>query len=173
LLTYLNERSINIDIARLHCKEVHYCVNGKPYFAVGFRNDNGGYELRNRYFKGCTSKDITTIKAGNNTAQLFEGFMDYLSFLTMKNWQQSKADVIILNSLTNLAKAKNSLTGYGSIAIFLDNDEAGKRAVQELKSYYPNVTDQSEFYAKHKDPNEYLCSKKQLHKKQVRKGFKL
>jgi hypothetical protein len=91
----------------------------------------------------------------------------------MKNWQQAKADVIVLNSLSNLAKVKNSLTEYGSIATFLDNDEAGKRAVQELKSCYPNVTDQSEFYAKHKDLNEYLCSKKLLPRKQVRKGFKL
>ena len=172
LLTYLNERSINIDIARLHCKEVHYSVNGKPYFAVGFRNDAGGYELRNKYFKGCTSKDITTAKIGNTTCQIFEGFMDYLSFLTIKNWQQSKADVIVLNSLTNLAKVKKALTAYGSIATFLDNDEARKRAVQELKSCYPNVTDQSEFYVKHKDLNEYLCSKKQLPQKQVRKGFK-
>jgi hypothetical protein len=175
LLAYLNERSVNIDIARLHCKEVHYSINGKPYFAIGFRNDTGGYELRNRYFKGCTSKDTTTIKAGsnNNTCQLFEGFIDYLSFLTMKNWQQPKADVIVLNSLSNLAKIKSSLTGYGSITTLLDNDEAGKRAVQKLKSCYPNVTDQSEFYAKHKDLNEYLCSKKQLPQKQVRKGFKL
>ncbi|GHU59930.1 DNA primase [Bacteroidia bacterium] len=175
LLAYLNERSINIDIAQLYCKEIHYSVNDKPYFAVGFRNDNEGYELRNRYFKGCTSKDTTTIKAGsnNNTCQLFEGFMDYFSFLTMKNWQQSKADVIVLNSLTNLVKIKNALTVYESIATFLDNDEAGKRAVQELKSCYPNVTDQSEFYARHKDLNEYLCSKKQLPQKQIRKGFKL
>ena len=175
LLAYLHERSINTDIAILNCHEVHYSVNGKPYFAVGFRNDAGGYELRNKYFKGCTSKDTSTIKAGsnNNTCQLFEGFMDYLSFLTMKNWQQPKADVIVLNSLTNLAKIKSYLTGYVSIATFLDNDEAGKQAVRELKSCYPNITDQSEFYAKHKDLNEYLCSKKLLPKKQVRKGFKL
>jgi hypothetical protein len=169
LLTYLNERSINIDIALLYCREVYYSVNDKPYFGVVFRNYNGGYELWNRYFKGCTSKDVRTIKAGNNnnTCQLFEGFMDYLSFLTIKNWQKSEADVIVLNSLTNLSKIKNTLTAYGSIATFLDNDEAGKRAVQELKSCYPNVTDQSEFYAKHKDLNEYLCSKKQLSQKQV------
>ena len=90
--------------------------------------------------------------------------MNYLSFLTMKNWQQSKADVIVLNSLTNLVKVKNVLTAYGGIATFLDNDEAGTRAVQELKSCYPNLTDQSEFYAKHKDLNDYLCSKKLLPK---------
>ncbi len=174
LIGYLRERCIDIEIAQLHCQEVHYSVNGKPYFAVGFRNDNGGYELRNKYFKGCTSKDTTTIKAGNNdTCQLFEGFMDYLSFLTMKNWQQSKTDVIVLNSLSNLAKVKNTLTAYSSIVAFLDNDEAGKRAVQELKSCYPNVIDQSGCYAKHKDLNDCLCGKKLLPKKQVRKGFKL
>jgi hypothetical protein len=173
LLGYLRERSINIEIAKLHCQEVHYSVNGKPYFAVGFRNDTGGYELRNKYFKGCTSKDVTTVKAGSNTCQLFEGFMDYLSFLTVKNWQQSKADVIVLNSLSNLVKVKNILTAYGSIATFLDNDEAGKRAVQELKSCYRNVTDQSEFYAKHKDLNDYLGNKRLLPPKQVRKGFRL
>jgi hypothetical protein len=173
LLSYLTERCINIDIAKLHCQEVHYSVNEKPYFAVGFRNDAGGYELRNKYFKGCTSKDVTTVKAGSNTCQLFEGFMDYLSFLTVKNWQQSKADVIVLNSLSNLVKVKNTLTAYGSIATFLDNDEAGKRVVLELKSCYRNVTDHSEFYAKHKDLNDYLGYKKLLPEKQVRKSFRL
>jgi len=174
LFGYLRERCINIEIARLHCREIHYSVNDKPYFAVGFRNDSGGYELRNKYFKGCTSKDITSVKSdnNNNTCQLFEGFMDYLSFLTMKNWQQSKADVIVLNSLTNLVKVKNSLTAYGSIATFLDNDEAGKRAVQELKSCYPNATDQSEFYAKHKDLNDYLCGKKLIPEKKKSKGIR-
>jgi hypothetical protein len=173
LLSYLSGRCINIDIAKLHCHEVHYSVNGKPYFAVGFRNDAGSYELRNKYFKGCTSKDITSVKIGSNTCQLFEGFMDYLSFLTIKNWQQSKADVIVLNSLSNLVKVKAILTTYESIATFLDNDEAGKRAVQELKSCYRSVTDQSEYYAKHKDLNDYLSNKKLLLEKQVRKDFKL
>jgi hypothetical protein len=177
LLTYLRERRINIDIAKLHCQEVHYSVNSKPYFAVGFRNDAGSYELRNKYFKGCTSKDVTTVKAGSHTCQVFEGFMDYLSFLTIKNWQQSKADVIVLNSLSNLVKVKNALTAYGSVATFLDNDEAGKRAVQELKNCC-NVSDQAEFYAKYKDLNEYLNSKKLLPEKQVvekqkRRGLKM
>jgi hypothetical protein len=60
LIEYLNERRISIGIARIHCSEVHYSVNSKPYYAVGFRNDKGGYELRSKYFKGCTSKDITS-----------------------------------------------------------------------------------------------------------------
>jgi DNA primase len=174
LLDYLHERCVNIDIARLHCQEIHYRANGKPYFAIGFGNDAGGYKLRNKYFKGCTSKDVTSVKTGSDTCQLFEGFMDYLSFLTMKNLQQSKDDVIVLNSLSNLPKIKQSLTTYSKIATFLDNDDAGKRAVLELKSVCKQLTDHSEFYAKHKDLNDYLMNKKSLLKKPpVRKGFKL
>ena len=35
LIEYMNERRISIDIARIHCSEVHYSVNKKPYYAVG------------------------------------------------------------------------------------------------------------------------------------------
>ncbi|MCC8089179.1 MAG: hypothetical protein LIO79_07950 [Rikenellaceae bacterium] len=45
LITYLKERGINVDIAKVHCPEVHYSVAGKPYFAIGFRNDERVYEL--------------------------------------------------------------------------------------------------------------------------------
>ena len=46
LLDYLRERSINTDIAKQYCSEIHYSIADKPYFAVGFRNDAGGWELR-------------------------------------------------------------------------------------------------------------------------------
>ncbi|MDL2277400.1 toprim domain-containing protein [Parabacteroides sp. OttesenSCG-928-G07] len=159
LMDYLRERKINIDIARLHCKEINYSVNDKPYFAIGFKNDAGGYELRSKYFKGCTSKDITLHTSGQNSCQLFEGFMDYLSFLTMKNRQHSPVDAIVLNSLANLPKIENTLAGYKSVALFLDNDEAGKRAVQSLHSVCKEVIDQSAHYTEHKDLNDYLCNR--------------
>ena len=35
----------------------------KPHIALGFKNDSGGYELRNEFFKGSNSpKDVTTFK---------------------------------------------------------------------------------------------------------------
>jgi hypothetical protein len=176
LIDYLRERRINIDITKLHCKEINYSVNGKSYYAIGFPNDAGGYELRSKYFKGCTSKDITSQKNGQDSCQLFEGFMDYLSFLTMKNWQQSPVDVLVLNSLTNLPKITNTLAGYKSVALFLDNDEAGKRAVQNLSSVCKEVIDQSVHYASHKDLNEYLCNRsvpKQAAKKKSGRGLKM
>jgi hypothetical protein len=41
-------------------------VDGRNYFAIGFPNRSGGYEIRNAYFKGCISpKDISVISKGN------------------------------------------------------------------------------------------------------------
>lgn len=176
LIDYLCERRINIDIAKFHCKEIDYSVNGKPYFAIGFRNDAGGYELRSKYFKGCTSKAITSHTFKQSSCQLFEGFMGYLSFLTMKNWQRSPIDAIVLNSLANLPKVENILTGYKSVALFLDNDEAGKRAVQNLRSVCKEVLDMSTHYGKHKDLNDYLCNRsapKQAIKRKPGGGMKM
>jgi hypothetical protein len=169
LIDYLNERRINIDIARIHCQEVHYSVNDKPYFAVGFQNDKGGYELRSKFFKGCTSKDITSVKQNKNHCVLFEGFMDYLSFLILQKQQNAPVDVIVLNSLTNLPKVNSSLTAYKGIWTFFDNDQTGKKAVQELQSICSNVNDLSYFYSGCKDLNEYLCQK---HKPQMRQTQK-
>jgi len=169
LIDYLNERRININIARIHCQEVHYSVNDKPYYAVGFKNDKGGYELRSKYFKGCSSKDITSLKQNKNHCVLFEGFMDYLSLLTIQKQQNVPVDVIVLNSLTNLPKVNSSLTAYKGIWTFFDNDQAGKKAVQELKSTYSTINDLSYFYSGSKDLNEYLCHKVKPQMKQAQK----
>lgn len=176
LLDYLRERRISIEIAKFHCKEINYSVNDKQYFAIGFRNDSDGYELRSKYFKGCTSKDITSHTFGQSRCQVFEGFMDFLSFLTMKNRQHSPIDAIVLNSLANLPKVEKILTGYNLVSLFLDNDEAGKRAVQSLRSVHNGIIDQSTLYANHKDLNDYLCSRgasQQAEKKKPGRGLKM
>ena len=87
LLSYLRQRGINTELAKRECYEVRYQTDGKPYFAVGFPNRSGGYEIRNKLFKGCIApKDITHIRQEQpkETCYLFEGFMDYLSFLTLR-----------------------------------------------------------------------------------------
>lgn len=91
LMRYLQERGISPGTAAPYVQEMYYRIGGKPYFALAFRNDSGGYELRNPRFKGSTSKDITHIRQKGeqrDTCFVFEGFMDYLSFLTI---QQQKS----------------------------------------------------------------------------------
>ena len=80
LLGYLEERGINAHVAIPNCEEVRYRVRGKRYYAIGFRNEAGGLELRNRFFKGCIPpKDISLKHNGSDVCAIFEGFMDYLS----------------------------------------------------------------------------------------------
>lgn len=160
LLDYLKERGINLDIAQVHCSEIHYHVGDNPYFAVGFRNDAEGWELRNRYFKGSTTpKNITTINNNSDAVMVFEGFIDFLSYLSLKQNASPRIDSAILNSLANLPKAIPFLQTHRTIHAFLDNDEAGKRAVQCLSPVCKEVIDQSVFYRNHKDLNDYWRDK--------------
>lgn len=172
LIAYLNERCINVEVARQQCREVHYSINGKHYFAIGFPNNSDGYELRNRYFKGCTSKDITNIEIGGNACLVFEGFMDALSFLTMKRINQFRQNVVVLNSVANFPKAETYLRSQEEVYTFLDNDDAGKQATTKLSSVCNSLSDQSGFYAKYKDLNAYLCGELSKRKKHQSKGLR-
>jgi DNA primase len=165
LLGYLSERKIDIDAAREQCSEIHYMAGGKAYFAIGFANDACGYELRNKYFKGCISpKGTTTINKDTDTCVVFEGFMDYLSYLTLKHQQNPQTNIVVLNSIVLLNKPMDFLRGHTSVHLCLDNDDAGKQVVEKIKNTCGNVTDQSVFYKNHKDLNEFIVKKNETHK---------
>lgn len=173
LLAYLTERGIDLAAARAHCSEVHYYVVDKSYFAVGFRNDAGGWELRNRYFKGCTSKALTTRRGDYPTCLVFEGFMDYLSFLTLKHNSTPPHNIVVLNSVTNLAKAVPFIASHEQVYAYLDNDEAGRKATSELKEACRNLSDQSVHYRLHNDLNDYLRSRRPVKGYKQSRGRKL
>lgn len=70
LLAYLSERGIGAETARRECREIRYECRGKRYYAVGFPNIAGGFELRSRYFKGCVSpKSVSVIPHGEGKGQ--------------------------------------------------------------------------------------------------------
>ena len=174
LVEYIKYRHIDLEIAIKYCKDVYYMVNGKNYFSVGFGNDCGGYELSNPYFKGSVSpKSVTTIQQSKNVCLVFEGFWDFLSFLTIKGIREAQHDIAVLNSVANLPKAIDFIASHKDVYAYLDNDDAGRRAVQELKSICKNVSDQSEIYARYKDLNEFLSNRNREKEKQHRKGFRL
>lgn len=162
LVAYLQERGIPAQIAVKHCKQIHFSCRGKRYYAVGFANENGGYETRNRYFKGCIApKDITLrrIRDGpTNDVAVFEGFIDYLSALKLGIIQGM--DAIILNSVSNVGKAIPYLRDYNTINCYLDNDNAGKSAFATISDEFGNVIDRSFLYTWFNDLNEYLTQSK-------------
>ena len=158
LLDYLYIRKININVARKYLKEVYYINNGKNYFGLGFKNDIGGYEIRNKYTKmNIGGKAITTIESNkkSDTVSIFEGVFDFLSAIQFFN-HPPRNDVIILNSLSLLSNI--NIIKYDKALLFLDNDTAGQNAVYKLKKEYSNkvIKDYSGIYNGFKDFNEYL-----------------
>lgn len=158
LVAYLQERGIPAQIAVEHCEEIHYNCRGKRYYAVGFANDSGGYEMRNKYFKGCIApKDISLrrIRDGPTTdIAVFEGFIDYLSALTLGIIRGT--DAIILNSVSNIGKAIPYLHNYSTIHCYLDNDDAGRNTLSVLTKQFDNVIDCASLYSQFNDLNEFL-----------------
>lgn len=158
LLQYLQYRRIDLKIATNHLKEVHYTVGDKKFFAIAFQNDLNGFEIRNKYFKGGTTpKAITTIDNNHLSCLVFEGFMDYLSFLTLKSIPKPVENVLVLNSVIHLNKATDFLKKHSTVQCYLDNDEAGRSALNSVKEMgISEVFDNSSEYALYKDLNEYL-----------------
>ena len=182
LQEYLTKvRCIDLERAMPFLKCISYEVRDRRYQAIGFANPSGGYELRdNGSFKGTVApKDITPIftdKQAEHAADktppvcVFEGFMDFLSFLSMK--EEITNHCLVMNSVSNVARTVRYLNDrhLTHIRAFLDNDNAGRRTVQEFVRAGFKVEDMSQYYKDFKDLNEYHVSRvreRQKHKGQI------
>ena len=166
------ERCIDLEKATPFLKCISYEVRGRRYEAIGFANSSGGYELRDdKTFKGTIApKDITPIF--EDKAQpvcLFEGFMDFLSFLSMKG--EISNQCLVMNSVSNVARSIHYLNerNITSVRAFLDNDYAGQRAVQEFVNAGFKVEDMAVYYRVFKDLNDYHVSRVREPQKKLEK----
>ena len=166
LLRYIAERGISLSIANRFCSEIRYNNTNRTYYAIGFSNDAGGWEIRSPYFKGCIApKAITTISKGTDVLQIFEGFMDFLSWQTLN--PSSTCDTIVLNSLALLPRIQEKIKSYKQVESFLDNDDAGQKSFEVLKHFCPSIIDGSVRYQTHKDLNEWLVAQSKVKEKQM------
>lgn len=165
LLDYLQDtRGIPMDIAQLFCNEAYYSFPHTPartLFSVAFRNDKGGYELRNSFSKASVSPKWITSRLHRENAPyaVFEGFMDMLSFVTLCG--EVRHNIIVLNSVSFAYAAIELLKDTGNpIYLCLDNDSAGDKATAEFMKELPQAKDCRGRFAPCKDVNEYLLAKR-------------
>ena len=156
------ERCINLEKAMPFLKCISYEVRSRLYQAIGFANLSGGYELRdNKTFKGTIApKDITPIFTDRaEPVCIFEGFMDFLSFLSMK--EEITNHCLVMNSVSNVARTIRYLNDrhLTHIRAFLDNDEAGRRTVQDFIKAGFHVEDMNIHYKGFKDLNDFHVSR--------------
>ncbi|AZB31803.1 toprim domain-containing protein [Chryseobacterium balustinum] len=168
LLEYLRDRKVGNQTQFLD--EIHYRMKDKNYFGIGFKNDSGGYEIRNKYSKICLGKkDISTIKNGSESLRIFEGFFDFLSCKNVEKFlEKEPVDYLILNSVSMISKIKNSIEKYENIELYFDNDEAGNRAIEMIKNENKNAEDCRVLYSDFKDLNDWMIHKNPSPERQVK-----
>ena len=138
----------------------------KIYIAIGFKNNAGGYELRNEYFKGSSSpKYVTYLDNRANKITVFEGFFDFMSYQTIhQNQQQELTNFLVLNSLSFFERSLLLMEKHQSIHLYLDHDEAGRKYTKLALKRSLNFKDESKLYKGYKDLNDWMMNFGKLEK---------
>ena len=167
LKKYLQERGLS-PIVFPFVKEIHFKMNEKQLYAIGFENLSGGWELRNSFYKGSIlKKDISIIPLNleenknqnpQKSVSVFEGFMDALSFIEMQ--KNFSGDLLVMNSISLLNKTKEYLKKYAEVHLFLDNDNAGENCKNAILKDFPHAKNNAEIYSGFKDLNAFISDTK-------------
>lgn len=158
LIRYYQSRRIAGEIADQWLREVRYKNGEKNYYALGFKNDRGGYELRAPYFKGSSyPKALTTIKTQATSLAVFEGFFDFLSYQTIHlNQPVPLRDFLVLNSTSFFEQQLPIMQSYERVYLYLDNDKTGsKYTALAVATSSQKFSDERSLYAGYKDLNEW------------------
>ncbi|MFI5162381.1 MAG: toprim domain-containing protein [Sphingobacteriales bacterium] len=174
LQDYLHGRMIPLSVAKQHCCELSYQLNGHSFYGIGFKNDLGGYEVRNSLGKYCIgSKAITTVNNNAAEVNVFEGFMDFLSFKTTYQKEAGiKRDFVILNGAGLFDKAEAFLERHQLVRLWLDRDNTGLALTKRALALGEKYRDESGLYSKYEDLNDWLCHKTASRRKSLKHKIK-
>lgn len=158
---YLENRGI-WPAARGILKEVYYYVEDaqkhrKNFFAAGWQNELGAWEVRNLHFKGCIGRKAISFIPGNaDNLCVFEGFMNYLSWLIDEPFCDDS--ILVLNSLALIQSGISKARPFSNIATYFDNDPSGRAATVAFKAALPQSVDHSWVYEGYNDYNELIAA---------------
>ena len=156
LQSYLRSRKISAGTAKKFCKEIHYRIGGRTYFAIGLQNRSGGWELRNSYWKGSTSpKDVSLIKNDSKNLAITEGMFDLLTLMELMPYIVNSYDLLVLNTTAFVKRMIKEIREYENVELFLDRDKTGLGMTELLLEKCPNSRDMSSLYGGFKDINEW------------------
>ena len=160
LRLYLKTRRIPEDIANMYCGEVSFDLRGKIYTAIGFKNNAGGFELRNEYFKASSSpKYVSYLDNKATDIAVFEGFFDFLSYQTMhRNQRGCQPNFLVLNSLSFFQRSLLLMEKHERVSLYLDQDEAGKKCITLAQRRSLKFQDESQLYKGYKDLNDWMMN---------------
>jgi len=170
LVKYAESRCIPRHILEHYCHQVTYHIESRPdtrWTAIGFPAGEGWvlrHSMDGPFAKRCTGSSCSLIGAGGEVVasptcdrvEVFEGFFDFLSWLVIKNRTKPFSDICVLNSVNNLSKGLPFISSHRDISCWLDNDEAGRKALSILRESCPGARDHLSDMGRVKDVNELL-----------------
>ena len=170
----LQKRKISYELANLYLKQGYILdtVTDKKYNAFLFENGSNGYEVSipNPKNKNCFKTSIggkgSTYFAPSKeskSAEVFEGFWDWLSWLEIKKIKYPIHHSFILNSTSfanEVVQKIHSQQELNYVFLFLDNDNAGFQTTHsmalEFEEMNLKIASMDGFYKDYKDVSEYL-----------------
>jgi hypothetical protein len=161
ILNYLESRGVG-QVAEGRLKEIYYYIEDEAkkrnkFFAAGWQNEKGAWEIRNLNFKGCLGhKAVSFIPNSEKRLAVFEGFFNYLSWLTENPFAPDS--VLVLNSLSLLQAGILKAQDFRDIALYLDNDPSGRQATLDFTSALPWAKDRSGIYTGYNDYNDLIVA---------------
>jgi hypothetical protein len=161
ILNYLESRGVG-QVAEGRLKEIYYYIEDEAkkrnkFFAAGWQNEKGAWEIRNLNFKGCLGhKAVSFIPNSEKKLAVFEGFFNYLSWLTENPFAPDS--VLVLNSLSLLQAGILKAKGFRDIELYLDNDPSGRQATLDFTSALPWAKDRAGIYTGYNDYNDLIVA---------------
>lgn len=159
LIRYLWERRIPVIVAQQYCVEVEYTFGPRPYYALGFRCDAGGYELYNKYHHYSTSPQSSTlISQPAKDVAVFPDFFDMLSFVSFINTPIiDLPDFLVLNSVSSIESLLPLVKNYRRKHLFLANTPIGDTFTQLALAGKAGWLDHRSLYKGYRNLNTWVC----------------
>ena len=163
LIQYLETRKISLSVARRYLKEIRFKPsNGelREFFALGWFNGIS-WEARSALFKGVVGegKEINTFNLNDHTdCKIFEGFMDFLSYISSDTFDEKETSFIVLNSVSLRSKLDDIFNQYTfrAVHMYLDHDESGRNTTEYIRGLAPKISlDKSDEYRGYNDYNAW------------------
>lgn len=186
LVGYASSRGVPRRVLESACREIRYAIdyesgNGVKsceHLSIGFANSAGGWVARypardprggkrsvgpgapSLISRGGATLPLDGAAATAPSVVVFEGFMDYLSWLTRcrPSTTPSDTDAVVLNSVSNLRRAEPFITAHRNVVSLLDADAAGNAATDRLReacrAAAVHFYDRRDLLRGHKDYNE-------------------
>lgn len=143
ILDYYKSRGISEETIYNNVKQIVYKRNEKTFISGGIENIKGGFNVRGHNFKSIIGdhNDISIINGSKDRLLIFEGLVDYMSWLELNNKSKTEETIVIINSTSNFSSTINFINNnsFTDIGLLVNKDAAGDKFCIKLEKEFGKI----------------------------------